>query len=84
MQKHVDFLSLSSKIHPIVLETAEADQVCGNCECVRNMVYNNMTPEKQMLRDLVDTNMPCSEWWFNFRSSPAISAVLGFTNISKN
>ena len=71
MQKHLDFLNLLSKTHPcqqVLLETAEPDQVLAICECIYNIVHSNipipegikeeLTPRKQMLRDIADTKVP--------------------------
>ena len=72
MQKHLDFLNLLSKTHPIqqraLSETAEPDQVCAMCECNYHIIHGNipipqgikeeLIPKKQMLRDLVDTKVP--------------------------
>ena len=72
MQKHLDFLNLLSKTHPIqqraLLETAEPDQVRAICECIYNIMHGNipipqgikeeLIPKKQVLRDLADTKVP--------------------------
>ena len=72
VQKHLDFLNLLSKTHPVqqraLLETAEPDQVRAICECIHNIMYGNipipegikeeLAPRKQMLQDLADTKVP--------------------------
>ena len=71
MQKHLDFLNLLSKIHPIqqraLLDTAEPDQVCTICKCICNIMNGNilipqgikeeLKPKKQVLHDLADTEV---------------------------
>ena len=72
MQRHVDFLKLLSKTHPIqqrtLLETAEPDQVRAVCECIYSIMHGNiripqgikekLIPKKQVLHDLADPKVP--------------------------
>ena len=106
VKKHLDFLNLLSETHPFqqraLLETAEPDQVCAICERSYNIMHGNipipdgikeLSPRKQMLRDLADTKVPCKikkEILLQIGGlilgaliPPAISAILGFINNSK-